>query len=211
MCPLLLTAVMVALLTNGATRGFAIRISRENSIIELVTAGLMLAGGVFGLATAWRACKRKEHVLAWGFLSLFSAGMLFVGMEEIAWGQKLFAYQTPAALENLNQQNEMTLHNLPWLHGHSDMMWSAFAMGGLVGIALRKRPAFASIAPPPALATWFLIVLMIGGVMTYRDMTGADSRLFTLAHRMDEFVEMLIAMACCLYLWFCARRLNRAA
>ncbi len=61
--PFCLTSVMVLLLTTDATRGFAIRISRENSIIEFVTAGLMLAGGVFGLATAWRARKRQEPLL----------------------------------------------------------------------------------------------------------------------------------------------------
>jgi hypothetical protein len=210
-CPLLLTGVMVALLTNGATRGFAIRISRENSIIELVTAGLMLAGGVFGLTMAWRARRRRERVLIWGFLSLFSVAMLLVGMEEIAWGQKLLTFQTPASLQNLNKQHEMTLHNMPGLHGHSDMMWSTFALGGLIGIALRGRPILGKIATEPALAPWFLIILSIGATMIYRDYYPAENRLYTLFNRMDEFNEMLISMACCLYLWFCSRRLNRAA
>ncbi|MEZ6192321.1 MAG: hypothetical protein R3C45_13675 [Phycisphaerales bacterium] len=210
-CPLLLTGVMVALLTNNATRGFAIRISRENSVIELVTAGLMLAGGVFGLVNAWRARKRREHLLVWGFLAMFSVAMLFVGMEEIAWGQKLFAFETPASLQNLNKQHEMTLHNLPGLHGRSDMMWSTFALGGLIGIGLRSRPIFGKIATEPAIAPWFIIVLAIGATMIYKDYADTNNRLFTLVHRMDEFNEMLIAMACCLYLWFCSRRLKSAA
>lgn len=211
LCPLVLSGVMVVLLTNDATRGFAIRMSRENSVIELVTAGLMLAGGVFGLTMAWRARKRRERVLIWGFLSLFSAGMLFVGMEEIAWGQKLFTFQTPAALQNLNKQQELTLHNLPGLHGRSDMMWSTFALGGLIGLTLRGRPILGKIATEPALGPWFLIILSIGVTMIYRDYYPTENRLYTLFNRMDEFTEMLIAMACCLYLWFCSRRLNRAA
>ncbi len=149
-------------------------------------------------------------MLVWGFLSLFSAGMLFVGMEEIAWGQKLLVFQTPAALQNLNQQREMTLHNLPGLHGHSDKMWSAFALGGLIGIGLRGWRVAGKLATAPALAPWFVIIFCIGATMIYRDYSGADNRLVTMAHRMDEFNEMLIAMACCLYLWFCARRLAAA-
>lgn len=199
---------MVLLLTTDATRGFAIRISRENSVIEFVTAGLMLASGIYGLWLAWRLKRQRERWWVCGFLALFSIGMLLVGMEEIAWGQKLYSFQTPAALKDLNKQGELTLHNLPGLHGRSDMMWSAFALGGLIGIALRRRATFARIAPEPALATWFAIVLCIGLTMTYRDWTGAQGRLFTLAHRMDEFNEMLIAMACCLYVWLCARRLS---
>ena len=46
--PGLLTATMIVLLTTHATRGFAMRMSRENSVIEFVTAGLMLAGGAWG-------------------------------------------------------------------------------------------------------------------------------------------------------------------
>lgn len=210
-CPVLLTAGMVVLLTTDATRAFAMRISRENSVIELVTAGLMLLGGVCGFGLALKARALGLPAVAWGFVLLFSFGMCVVGMEEIAWGQMLFAYQTPEMLLNLNQQQEMTLHNLPGLHGHSDMMWSAFALAGLIGIALRKRPVLALIAPAPVLAPWFLIVLVIGVTLTYRDMTDGDNRLFTLARRIDEFAEMLIAMASCLYLWFCARRLNGPA
>lgn len=207
-CPLLLTGVMVVLLTTNATRGFAIRISRENNVIEFVTAGLMLAGGAFGLATVWRAINHKGSVLVWAFLSLFSAGMLFVGMEEIAWGQQLFGFTTPVALQDLNQQQEMTLHNLPGLHGHSDKMWSAFALGGLIGIGLRRWPITEKIAAAPAIAPWFAIIFCIGATMIYKDYSVGGNRLITLVHRMDEFNEMLIAMACCLYLWFCARRMT---
>ena len=43
--PVVLTGVMALLLTTDATRGFALRLSRENNVIEVVTAGLLLAGG----------------------------------------------------------------------------------------------------------------------------------------------------------------------
>ncbi len=201
---------MAVLLTTDATRGFAMRISRENSVIEYVTAGLMLMGGVFGLLLAWRAKGSGKRWWVWGFFLVFSVGMMVVGMEELAWGQKLFGFDTPAVLEGVNEQQEMTLHNLPGLHGHSDMMWTTFALGGLIGIALGRRALFAKIAPPVMLAPWFLMILMIAVPLIWKDYSGADNRLLTLFHRMDEFNEMLIAIASYLYVWLCARRLAGA-
>ena len=48
----------------------------------------------------------------------FLLGLLFVLLlgEEISWGQRIFGWATPEGLAELNQQNEITLHNLKWLH-----------------------------------------------------------------------------------------------
>lgn len=158
---------------------------------------------------AWRVKRGvRRYVLV--FFLLFSFAMLLVGMEEIAWGQKLLGFETPEVLEQLNQQQEMTLHNLPGLHGHSDIMWATFALGGLVGIGLRRLAAFKDIAPSVLLVPWFLTILCIAVPLVWKDYSGADNRLITLFHRMDEFNELLIAMTSCLYLWLCMRKLTQA-
>jgi hypothetical protein len=204
--PVVLAGIMVLLLTTDVTRGLAMRLSRENSLIEFFTAGLMLIGGAWGIRMAWRV--KRGGQFGWWFFLLFSVAMLIVGMEEIAWGQKLFDFAIPAAIEGLNQQHELTLHNMPGIHGHSDMMWSVFALGGLVGIGLGWWRLFKGIAPPAALAPWFLIILCTAVPLIWKDYSGADNRLITLFHRMDEFNEMLIAMASCLYLWLCMRKIT---
>lgn len=202
---------MVLLLTTDVTRGMAMRLSRENSLIEFVTAGLMLVGGVFGLTLALRAKVRGERAFVWGLLLAFSLGMLLVGMEELAWGQKLFGYATPAAMAELNQQHEMTLHNLPGLQDRSDILWGLFAVGGLIGIGLRKVKLFEKVSPPAMLAGWFVIILLIALPLTWKDFTGNENKVTVVLGRMDEFTEMLVAMAACLYIWLCARRMRSCA
>ncbi len=199
---------MVLLLTTDATRWTVMKLSRENSLFELATAGLLLAGGVFGWSVGWRALVRGVRGLVWGFFVVFSLGLLLVGVEELAWGQKIFDYATPAVMEDLNKQQEMTLHNLPGLHGRSDIMWGLFALGGLIGIGLGKVKAFEKIAPPGVLASWFVMILLISLPLTWKDFTGNQNRVTVVLGRMDEFTEMLIAMAACLYLRLCARRMR---
>ena len=205
--PVFLTVLMVVLLTTDATRWETMKLSRENSLFELVTAGLMLAGGAFGLALAWRARAQREARWVWGFFLAFSLGMLWVGMEEIAWGQKLFGFATPEAIEAINLQGELTMHNLPWLQDRSDVMWGMFALGGLLGIGVGRWRGLERIATPAVLAPWFLMILFISVPLTWKDLTGAENKVLTVLGRMDEFNEMQIAMASCLYLWLCARRL----
>ena len=187
------------------------KLSRENSMFELATAGLLLAGGVFGLAMAWRAKGRGERGLVWGFFLVFSLGLLLVGMEELAWGQKLFGYATPTVLAELNQQQEMTIHNMPGLQDRSDIMWGLFAAGGLIGIGLGKVNAFKKIAPPGVLASWFVMILLIALPLIWKDLAGNENKVTVVLGRMDEFTEMLIAMAACVYLWLCASRLRSEA
>lgn len=211
LAPVVLTGIMVLLLTTDATRGFAMRMSRENSVIELVTAGLMLAGGVFGLRLSCRAKAQRETRWVWGFFLLFSLGMLLVGMEELAWGQKLFGFDTPAGLRELNEQQEFTLHNLPGIHGHGDVMRVAFGLGGLLGVWLVRWARYEKIAVPVQLTPWFLLILSIDVPRMWFDYCMIENRLATLLHRLDEFNEMLIAMAGCLYVWLCARRMEGLA
>jgi hypothetical protein len=45
-------------------------------------------------------------------LWLFAGGALFVGMEEISWGQRLFGLRAPELFEAQNLQGELTFHNL---------------------------------------------------------------------------------------------------
>jgi hypothetical protein len=49
------------------------------------------------------------------WLLVLSAICFIAAGEEISWGQRLFAIETPEIIANLNLQNELNLHNLKWL------------------------------------------------------------------------------------------------
>lgn len=66
---------------------------------------------------------KKLALLALAFLFFFAAG------EEISWGQRIFHVQTPEPLREVNNQGEITLHNIP-IAGHEipletmfDLLW----------------------------------------------------------------------------------------
>lgn len=96
---------------------------REDGYLENATAVMLLmssAALIWQAAVCYWSGRRtgsgQGTKAAWFLLGI--AGMAFlVGMEEISWGQRIFGWDTPATLRQINLQNETNLHNLvPWLH-----------------------------------------------------------------------------------------------
>ena len=57
-----------------------------------------------------------------GRLFKFGAACLaLVLMEELAWGQVIFSWQTPPLLNEINAQKETTLHNIGWFQDRLDL------------------------------------------------------------------------------------------
>jgi hypothetical protein len=83
-------------------------LGEEDHLIEVLTFVFLLLGGVLGLALVWRVGGRRGNLLVVGFYLLFSVGLLFAAMEELAWGQQLLRYETPPLLEEVNKQDEAT-------------------------------------------------------------------------------------------------------
>ncbi len=80
---------------------------REDNIVETASALIAVAAGLLFITTAW--LNRGESVqfyLVWG------AVFLFIGFEEISWGQRIFGWKTPDVWKEINEQNETNLHNL---------------------------------------------------------------------------------------------------
>ena len=54
------------------------------------------------------------------WFALLAAAFFICAGEEISWGQRIFGWDTPDAIEELNAQGETNLHNLVFFHGSSD-------------------------------------------------------------------------------------------
>jgi hypothetical protein len=87
-------------------------ITREDSVSESVSAICYLMAACIFFIEWVRGGFRNIFVL--GYALLF----LFVGGEEISWGQRLVGIQTPQALMELNVQKEANLHNIDGIHQH---------------------------------------------------------------------------------------------
>lgn len=207
--PFIFLFAFALLLVLPPTREVALWLLDENRPVELLTFVALLGGGVFGLALALRL---RGRVSRWtlGFYSLFALALFVVGMEEVAWGQSFFKFETPPAVEALNAQGELTLHNLEGLQGHSELFRLLFGVGGLGGVWLGRRAAFRAVAAPTLLLPWFLVISAHAALDAYDDLFPFAPEVTTLMRQTSEVVELLIGIAGLLYLWLNARKLTQA-
>lgn len=165
-------------------------LTREDGTIEYLQAGLYLlasVGFVIGLARL-----RFRNIWYIGYALLF----FVIAGEEISWGQRLFGIETPEQLARINEQNELTLHNIQGLQG------SARAIGLMVtfGICIVIPAAYRWIPPVrrlilkwrhPVFPMWASPVLVIGFLFmaVSRVMLGYNEDMF------DEMGELYVAIA----------------
>lgn len=130
------------------------------------------------------------------FFVLFTLAALYVVLEEISWGQRIFGFATPEFLKEHNLQGEANLHNIftgPYSTLLKDSLSVAVAAGlvayGLLyplGLSMRWRIACfldaKGVAAPP-LVLWPLFVV------------AAYFELKPLSFNEAEIAELLVAMA----------------
>lgn len=100
---------------------------QEDRFFENATAVLLLAGGVlaiFGAAGLLRSSLPWSRAGALA-VALLGSAFVFLGLEEMSYGQRLFGWSTPEAMQEDNLQGETNLHNY-WTHEiQADVIWLA--------------------------------------------------------------------------------------
>lgn len=87
----------------------------EGGFIEYGTSIAYLIAFAFSVMIANYFMKQKQKIF--GILYyLFSIALLFVGLEEISWGQRLIGLESPDFFKTFNSQEEITIHNLEWFN-----------------------------------------------------------------------------------------------
>ena len=89
------------------------------------------------------------HALVYAMIAL---AMLFVGFEEIAWGQILYGWKTPENIAAMNAQNQITLHNLEYFQYYLDLNLFLVSVAAIVLILL--RPSVRFLRPKALVALW---------------------------------------------------------
>lgn len=193
--------------TRDATRWF---VQGERHPVEIITAITLFAGAFLGISLTRRLIKAKAGPLAVGFFGFFTFGLFLVGLEEIAWGQWIYRFNTPEFVKGWNQQGETTLHNMPGLQGHTEVLRMAFGFGGLIGIAVGFRQAFRRIGVPVVILPWFLSIAVLASVEFYvtPGRMFLHNRITTVIFQMGEATEMLVAIAGLLYVALRRRQLT---
>ena len=85
------------------------KINFEDGLIENCQAIFFALAGVLSLIWAAKGRPNGGRRFTWLLLGL---GFIFLTGEEISWGQRIFGFATPEAMEAINVQKEFNLHNL---------------------------------------------------------------------------------------------------
>lgn len=209
LAPLALAGGYALLLKLGATRRIAYGLLEEGGPVELATFALLLAGGVLGLRLAMEARESGARALVSGFYAVFSGGLLLTALEEVAWGQRVLGFDTPAAFKALNRQGELTLHNLQGVHEALPCLPLLFGLGGLAGVGLGSRRPFHAVAAPRVLATWFLAIAVLAVLDVCAHAFALERHVEKAFRRLAELSELLVAASALLYVLLNRSRLRR--
>ncbi len=193
------------------TKSVTLWMLRENHPVEMLTFLAALAAGIRGFKLTRQMRRNKERALDVWFYAIFSAGMIFVAMEEIAWGQQFLGFPTPGSCSAINAQGETTIHNIRGLQGHSEVMRLIFGLGGLIGVWLSLKTYFRKIGAPAVLLPWFIVITLHAGLDVYDDIYPIDKEFAYFMNRTAEFVELLIGIAGLLYVVLNSRMLGISA
>lgn len=209
--PLIIMFFETIFLAYPETRSLTEWMHQENHPIEILTFLVFFIAGVMGLQLSYKTKKAGEKIFVYGFYIFFSIALLFIAMEEIAWGQWVIGFETPETWKSINMQGETTLHNIVGLQGKSEIFQLIFGIGGLVGILFSYSSRFKKIGSSLLLLPWFIIIILYATLDLYNDYIPIQPNFDYYINMTDELIELLIALSSLLYIQLNSRRIRYMA
>jgi len=121
------------------------RLLGEGGILEYLQALILFTSAWVSWLISKDLRKRLSKRLHSLIYAIISFAMLFIGLEEIAWGQILFGWKTPENIAAVNAQNQTTLHNLELFQKHLDL--NLFLVSAIALILVLWRPSIRFLRP----------------------------------------------------------------
>lgn len=146
-------------------------VAREDGPVEWLTAVVYFSASLLAIWLSLRL-KADDLKLHSCLAACFALGLLFIAMEEISWGQRLFGLKTPELLKQVNRQDEINLHNIGdtsvWLDGiylgvTFYAMTARLWMPNLNRLLFRGRHTTLPmlLSPPRFLTPYFLVQFLL--------------------------------------------------
>jgi hypothetical protein len=155
--PLLAGFVVAA---SRLDKGLFRALTGEDGVLEWLQVACYATAAVFGLVTGLRLLRSGHRWPGLWFLAL-AAGCVFVTGEEVAWGQRILGIETPEALEAINDQDEVTLHNIGDLQNLLNAVQLAVGVAGATAgwwLARSSSRVPRLLVPPVFLSSAFAVV-----------------------------------------------------
>jgi hypothetical protein len=139
-------------------------VTDEDSVLEWPQFIGFAAASAFSCLCAWRFRQAERPILALAYLA-FGVGCFFIAGEEIAWGQRILGFGTPEELEEINEQKEVTVHNIDLVQHFTNITYLlAGFYGSIVTWVVRGRGLWRRadlvdrLLPPIFLTTAFFVM-----------------------------------------------------
>lgn len=111
----------------------------EFGLVEPATALILIPAVYAGIKCfQYKYLLPNKLIIAW--LVLITLGCVYIAGEEISWGQHYFKWQTPEAVQALNDQQETNIHNISsWFDQKPRLLLEIWIIiGGIFLPAYRK-------------------------------------------------------------------------
>lgn len=158
-------AVVEQFLPHETRAGFY----RESGMVENAQAVVAFIAAGFG-AACLKYCRGNKWLLAWVLIGTLTS--LYIGLEEISYGQHFFQWQTPEEWQAINRQQETNLHNTTsWLNEKPKLLLFIGVLAGGIVIPLlrRKKPGLLpekfSLIYPEDPTFWSAVLALYGYVV----------------------------------------------
>jgi hypothetical protein len=177
-------------------------LTNEDSVLEWPQFIGFAAASVFAFACAWRLRKAGRPLLALAYLA-FGLGCFIVAGEEIAWAQRILGFETPESLEEINEQKEVTVHNINSVQHLTNIVYLIAGLYGsivawIVRWRWRKQPSeLVDLLMPPLFLTAAFFVMF--GYKFLRFAFFPESG-FTVT-RAGEWAEFCLAFGFAAFAW----------
>ena len=193
-------------------------VTAENSLMEWLQFLLVSASSLIlaRLSVHLFQCHQAKI----GTLCLLIAlGTFFVAGEEIAWGQDIFGWRTPEALEAVNVQQETTLHNVAAAH---PIFVYAAMLAGLYGTVVpflrslgwnKKLPFLLSslLIPPLCLVPAFFMPFAYRFSRLFLGVDELFPHLIFPITKFSEVTELCLYFGLLIFAWLNVRQLQTTA
>ena len=156
--PFCLNLIVLTIIYNVGLESWE-KMDTEGGIIEYATSIAYILGFIFALQIGKLFIDKNRNIL--GFYYYLLAGFcLFIGLEELSWGQRFIGVQSPDFFENYNSKSELSLHNLVWLESY---LYFGFiilgAWGGMSWLIVRlidKKKQMSPLLYRYLFPSWFI-------------------------------------------------------
>ena len=176
-------------------------VGMDDSIIEDLQVVFYFIAAILALLITKSFLNVKYYLIALIYCILF-LGFLFICLEEISWGQRIFNIQYPTSIIANNYQEECNLHNLNIIEPYIYKIYigaSAFCAFAWLIIPVRRRTKLFSmsvyIIPDKMLILYFLPTFAIFLYFDYMGIYSFGLNTTGFIHVRDqEVVELLLSL-----------------